>query len=159
MESIADLHGKLIRDMFDTMREAPGVGLAAPQVGVLEQIFVYETEDVHGVLVNPKITAHSEATEVGEEGCLSLPGIVYPVVRHASITIEGMDENGERVEIENAGDLLGRIFQHETDHLNGVLFIDHLSEDQRREALTTLRNQALGLIDIDPHPGATEETL
>lgn len=158
VEAITDLHRKLIRDMFDTMREAPGVGLAAPQVGVLERIFVYETEDVSGVLINPTITAYSSELEEGEEGCLSLPGLTYPVERAARVTIEGFDEDGNHLEIADAVGLLSRIFQHETDHLNGVLFIDHLSEEVRREALTTLRNQALGL-PIDAHPPAVEETL
>ena len=157
VDALTDLHHKLIGDMFDTMRDAPGVGLAAPQVGVLEQIFVYETDDTRGALINPRITVRSSTTEEGEEGCLSLPGLVYPVVRSTEVSIEGMDEAGNNVAI-TASDLLARIFQHETDHLNGVLFIDHLSEEQRREALATLRNRALGLADEAPRIPA-EETL
>ena len=157
VEAVTDLHRKLIGDMFDTMRAAPGVGLAAPQVGVLEQIFVYETEDLRGALINPRITARSNETELGEEGCLSLPGLVYPVRRSVEVSIEGQDEDGNVVKVD-ASDLLARIFQHETDHLAGVLFIDHLAEEQRREALTVLRNQALGLGDIG-EPAPVEETL
>jgi peptide deformylase len=158
VDHVTDLHRKLIHDMFDTMREAPGVGLAAPQVGVLERIFVYETEDERGALINPVVTARSRTTEEGDEGCLSLPGLLYPVVRSATVSIRGMDENGNPVEIKDASDLLARIFQHETDHLDGVLFIDHLSDEQRREALTTLRNQALGL-PVERPPAPAEETL
>lgn len=158
VDGIADLHRTLIRDMFETMREAPGVGLAATQVGVVERIFVFETEEVSGALINPKITARSDATEEGEEGCLSLPGLVYPVVRSSEVTIEGIDENGDQHVVAGATGLLARIFQHETDHLDGVLFIDHLPEEQRREALATLRNQALGL-PVDLHPAPAEETL
>jgi peptide deformylase len=158
VEAVTDLHTKLIADMFETMREAPGVGLAAPQVGVLERVFVYETEDIRGVLINPKITDRSRKSEVGEEGCLSLPGLLYPVVRAATVSIEGMDENEDPVRIEDATDLLARIFQHETDHLDGVLFIDHLDDEARKEALTILRNQALGL-PIETHSGPAEETL
>jgi peptide deformylase len=144
VEAITDLHRKLIADMFDTMREAPGVGLAAPQVGVMERIFVWEFEDRSGAFINPAIVSRSSETEDDEEGCLSLPGIVYEVRRSADVTIEGLDADGKPTRIEATG-LLARIFQHEVDHLDGVLFVDHLAEEMRREALTTLRNQALGL--------------
>jgi peptide deformylase len=144
VEGITDLHKKLITDMFDTMRDAPGVGLAAPQVGVMERIFVWETEDQSGAFINPNIITRSPTAEDDEEGCLSLPGIVYEVRRSSDVTIEGLDADGNSIKMEASG-LLARIFQHEVDHLDGVLFIDHLSEEMRREALTTLRNQALGL--------------
>jgi peptide deformylase len=158
VDRVTDLHRKLISDMFDTMREAPGVGLAAPQVGVLERIFVYETEDETGALINPVITARSPKTEEGEEGCLSLPGLLYPVTRSTKVSVQGVDANGDPVEITDASDLLARIFQHETDHLDGVLFIDHLTPQQRREALTTIRNQALGL-PTEHEPASAKETL
>lgn len=157
VERVTDLHRRLIADMFDTMRNAPGVGLAAPQVGVMERIFVYESDENRGALINPEIVARSETIEEGEEGCLSLPGIAYPVPRPATVTIKGTDEHGEVQEIE-ATELLARIFQHESDHLDGVLFIDHLDEATRREALSQLRNQALGL-PSDGHEPSREETL
>jgi peptide deformylase len=157
VERITDLHHKLIADMFDTMRQAPGVGLAGPQVGVLERIFVWEAEDRHGVLINPMITERSEETVQEEEGCLSLPGIYYPVARASQVTVEGLDENGERVVLEGS-DLLARIFQHEIDHLDGVLFIDHLDGDMRKEALAKLREQALG-ISLEPLEDAPREEL
>jgi len=144
VDKITDLHRKLIADMFDTMREAPGVGLAAPQVGVMERIFVWELEDRSGTFINPTLVSRSSETEEDEEGCLSLPGIVYEVRRSSEVTIEGLDVDGNPTRIEASG-LLARIFQHEVDHLDGVLFVDRLSEEMRREALTTLRNQALGL--------------
>ena len=144
VEAITDLHRKLIADMFDTMRDAPGVGLAAPQVGVMERIFVWELEDRNAAFINPVIESRSSDTEDDEEGCLSLPGIVYEVQRPSEVTITGLDADGVPTTIEASG-LLARIFQHEVDHLDGVLFVDHLSEELRREALTTLRNQALGL--------------
>jgi peptide deformylase len=158
VDRVTELHRKLIGDMFDTMRDAPGVGLAATQVGVLERIFVYEHEEERGALINPVITSRSRRKEEGEEGCLSLPGLVYPVERPVRVSIKGMNEDGQEVEIADATDLLGRIFQHETDHLDGVLFIDHLPEDLRREALTTLRNQALGL-PVEGAPAPVEERL
>jgi peptide deformylase len=144
VERITDVHHKLIKDMFDTMRDAPGVGLAAPQVGVLDRIFVWEFEDEGGVFVNPVIVDRSGKAEDGEEGCLSLPGIVGPVDRSYEVVVEGLDEEGAPIRLE-ASDWLARIFQHEIDHLDGVLFIDHLAEPLKKEALATLRDQALGL--------------
>jgi peptide deformylase len=144
VEQITDVHRKLIQDMFDTMRDAPGVGLAGPQVGVMERIFVWEFEDEHGVFVNPTIAKRSRKSEEGEEGCLSLPGIVGPVDRSYEVVVEGLDETGAPIRVE-ASDWIARIFQHEIDHLNGVLFIDHLSDELRKQALSTLRDQALGL--------------
>ena len=155
VEKITDLHTKIIDDMFDTMRDAPGVGLAASQVGVLERIFVWEHEDRSGAFINPSIVHRSPDTEEDEEGCLSLPGIVYPVDRSTAVTIEGLDADGNHVSIEASG-LLARIFQHEVDHLDGVLFVDRLPEEMRREALTTLRNQALGLPMPAPEVPAEE---
>lgn len=146
---ITDLHRKLIENMIETMREAPGVGLAAPQVGVLERIFVYALDDTVGAIINPELMVRSKETETDIEGCLSLPGLQYPVERPVSVTIRGVDESGETVEIDADG-LLAVVFQHELDHLDGVLFIDHLPEDMRKEALRALRDQALGLTVPSP---------
>src|ERR687896_535704 len=112
VERITDLHRRLIADMFDTMRDAPGVGLAAPQVGVMERIFVWEVGEEHGVVINPEITVRSDDTEEAEEGCLSLPGIYYPVERSASVRVEGTDLEGNPVVLE-ADELLARVCQHE----------------------------------------------
>jgi peptide deformylase len=155
VEQVTDLHRKLAKDMLETMRQAPGVGLAGNQVGVLERIFVWEVEDEHGAIFNPQITDRSEETFMDEEGCLSMPGLVYPVERSTSVTVEGIDENGDPVRIE-AEEFQARVFQHEIDHLDGVLFFDRLTEDLRRHALTELRNQALGL---GGPTGRTEEAL
>ncbi len=144
VDRITDLHRKLVADMLDTMRDAPGVGLAAPQVGVLERIFVWEVEENSGVLVNPVIVRRSKATEEAEEGCLSLPGLAYPVERASEVVVQGLDLDGSPQTIEG-DELLARVFQHETDHLDGVLFIDHLPEELRRGAMKILRDQALGL--------------
>ncbi len=156
-DQVTELHRRLANDMLETMREAPGVGLAGPQVGVLERIFVWEVDDRHGVLVNPAIVSRSRDTVEEEEGCLSLPGLYYPVVRSAAVVVEGLDENGKPVRLV-AEDLLARVCQHEIDHLDGVLFIDHLREDLRKEALTRLRNEALGLPST-PMPRAAEGGL
>ena len=141
---IKDVHRRLIADMIDTMRAAPGVGLAATQVGVVERIFVWEVGDAHGVLINPEIVGKSTETDIEDEGCLSLPGLLYPVERSSEVVIEAIDENGDDVRIE-ADDLQARVFQHELDHLNGVLFIDLLSDADRRSARAALMDQALGL--------------
>jgi peptide deformylase len=144
VERVTDLHRRLAADMLETMRAAPGVGLAGPQVGVLERIFVWEVGDEHGVVINPEITQSSAETDQAEEGCLSLPGIYFDVVRSARVRVEGTDLDGEPVVLE-ADDLLARVCQHEIDHLDGVLFIDRLEDEDRRAALITLRDQALGL--------------
>lgn len=128
---------RLMNNMTDTMREAPGIGLAAPQVGVLRRIIVWENGEDVGSLANPVILEREGEVE-GEEGCLSMPGLTYPVVRAEIILVEGFDETGETVRFET-DDLTARIIQHEIDHLNGVLFIDHLPPDLRSEALGVLR--------------------
>lgn len=144
IEEITDVHRRLIDDMIETMREAPGVGLAAPQVGVLERLFVWEVEDEFGVLINPVIVKRSSERFTEAEGCLSLPGLTYEVERDYEVTVEALDGDGGPVTI-TGDDLLARVFQHEMDHLDGVLFIDRIDEAQRKEALSILRNQALGL--------------
>ena len=128
---------RLMKNMTDTMREAPGIGLAAPQVGVLKRIIVWENEEDRGSLANPVIVEREGEAE-GEEGCLSMPGITYPVVRSQLILVEGVDEHSDFVRFETQ-DLTARIIQHEVDHLNGILFIDHLPPDLRKEAIGKLR--------------------
>jgi peptide deformylase len=120
------------------MHEAQGVGLAATQVGVLRRLFVFSDEGEDRVLVNPVITKTSKETESDDEGCLSLQGVLVPVERPTRVTIEGLDGDGERVEL----DLelpSARIVQHELDHLDGVLIIDRTDDESRRAALATLR--------------------
>ncbi len=122
-----------IRDMQDTMYAADGVGLAAPQVGVPIRLFVYDVRDSDlpaGALVNPRIEERSGTTK-GEEGCLSMPGVSEIVERSERIVITGTDAEGESVRIEAEG-LLSRCLQHELDHLDGVLFLDHLSPLKRK---------------------------
>ena len=153
-ERVTELHERLAADMLDTMRDAPGVGLAGPQVGVLERIFVWEVGEEHGVVINPEIVDRSPETETAEEGCLSLPGIYYPVERAARVRVEGSDLAGDPVVLDAEG-LLARVCQHEIDHLDGVLFVDRLTEELRREALQQLRDQALGL--TAPRPVAPGE--
>ena len=141
----ADL-AKLALDMHETMRAAPGVGLAASQVGRLLRMFVYDSGDdgESGSLVNPEITWSSEETVEAEEGCLSLPGTYYPVTRAVAVKVQAQDVSGARVEKEAEG-FLARIFQHEIDHLDGILFIDRLAPELRKEAMKALRDQDFGM--------------
>lgn len=129
---------ELIRDLTDTMYDAEGVGLAAPQVGVPVRIFVYDIRDpedpsASGTLVNPRIVSR-EGTDRSTEGCLSVPGLQEIVERPARVVVEGLDETGEEVRIEADG-LLARCLQHEADHLDGVLFLDRVSPLKRRMLL------------------------
>ena len=124
---------KLIDDMVETMRAAPGVGLAAPQVGVSERIIVVETpheEDEPGsgrlhILINPRIIGTSDEVEEGEEGCLSIPGWVGLVERHTEVRVRALNRGGKEVTL-NARGFLARVLQHEIDHLDGILFLDRL---------------------------------
>lgn len=114
---------KLIKDMIETMKEAKGLGLAAPQVGVSLRIFIIDVEDKILVFINPEIKDLSEDKIPFEEGCLSVDKIWGPVIRPKKLTIKAINENGQPVKI-RAKRLLARVIQHEMDHLNGVLFID-----------------------------------
>ena len=123
---IDDSIRRLIDDMIDTMRDAPGVGLAAPQIGVPLRVIVVEYEDDLYTIINPEIVKSSgEATD--EEGCLSAPHWQAPVTRASSLLVKGRDRNGKEVRIK-ADDWLARIFQHEVDHLDGVLFLDKVHD-------------------------------
>ncbi|MGH2820594.1 MAG: peptide deformylase [Actinomycetota bacterium] len=144
IEAVTDVHRRLAADMLETMRDAPGVGLAGPQVGVMERIFTWEVGEEHGVVINPVITKRSRKTNVDEEGCLSIPGLAYPVERANKVRVEGLDENGDPVRID-AEDYMARVLQHEIDHLDGVLFIDRLPEDLQKEARRLLAELTLGL--------------
>jgi peptide deformylase len=134
---------KLIADMTETMRAAPGVGLAAPQVGVQRRVLVYSlgTEEPVHALVNPEIVERS-GEQVGDEGCLSIPGLSYPVTRAERITVRGLDADGQAVSID-AVEFEARVIQHEVDHLDGVLFLERLTPEDRREAKRILRERAL----------------
>ncbi len=124
---INDRTRQLIADMLETMRDAAGVGLAAPQVFSNQRLFVYDDGTTGPcAIINPEVLA-VEGEEVGPEGCLSIPRLQGDVSRSTKLVVSGLDRNGKRVRIE-AADYLARIFQHEIDHLNGVLFIDKAVE-------------------------------
>lgn len=128
---------RLIDDMFQTMYEAEGVGLAAPQVGISHRLIVVDVREEGGepfALVNPRIVESSAGRERGEEGCLSIPGLVSVVERAERVVVEGLDREGNPLRVEGTG-LLGRCLQHEIDHLDGVLFIDRISPLKRNMLL------------------------
>jgi peptide deformylase len=134
---------RLVRDMFETMYDAEGVGLAAPQVGLSRRVIVVDVreEGTHPfALVNPRIVESSRDSDKAEEGCLSIPGVSSVVERPARVTVEGLDENGAPVRMEAEG-LLARCLQHEIDHLDGILFIDRISPLKRTMLLKKYRSQ------------------
>jgi peptide deformylase len=134
---------KLVDDMVDTMYEAEGVGLAAPQVGVQRRLFVYELDDGPKAIINPEII-ESAGEFYHDEACLSIPGLRIGIVRPATVLLKGVDLDGNELMIE-ADDFMGRMFQHEVDHLDGVLMVERLDDEMRKQALRVLRDRAMGL--------------
>ncbi len=134
---------RLVDDMVETMYDAVGAGLAAPQVGVQKRIFVYDVGDGPEAVVNPTIV-ESAGEWYHDEGCLSIPGLRLGIVRPATVHLRGYDLDGNVVDLE-ADEFLGRVFQHELDHLDGVLMVERLDEEQRGQALKILRDRALGI--------------
>ena len=128
----------LVKDLTDTMLAAPGAGLSANQIGVALQVFVYDIDGVIGHLINPDLDL-SEEEQDGPEGCLSLPGMTYDTKRAMRAVAKGFNMHGEPVMLEGSG-LLARCVQHETDHLNGVLFVDRLDPELRKKAMKEIRN-------------------
>lgn len=133
---------RLSEEMFRVMRENEGAGLAANQIGRLKRIFVASFEDEDYVVVNPEIEAPSETAEKEVEGCLSIPGIGVEVERPTGVTLLGQDVLGEPVRIEAEG-RLARIFQHEIDHLDGILMLDRTDRESRKEAMREMRERLL----------------
>ncbi len=129
----------LVKDLEDTMLDAPGTGLAAPQIGVGLRVFSYNVDGVIGHMVNPVIVERSEEIQDGDEGCLSVPGIWAPTVRAMHAVVEGFDVHGEPLRLEGSG-LMARCLQHEVDHLDGKLFVDRLTGEARKQVLRALRS-------------------
>lgn len=142
VETIDDTVRDLVKDMFDTMYDAPGVGLAASQIGISKQVVVFDTGEGAHVLINP-VLVETAGEWTFEEGCLSVPGRFWPITRPGFARVRGIDLDGR--EVEYAGeDLLGRVLQHEVDHLRGTLLIERLETKARKQALRELREEALG---------------
>ena len=150
-DEITNIDGKLVNlaeDMFRVMYQAPGLGLAGPQIGVQKQIFVYDVDDDPQVIINPKIV-ESSGEWVYDEGCLSIPGLYVEMLRPKNVLVRGINLQGNQVEFE-ADELLARLFQHEVDHLNGVLMFDRMTPDQRREAVKLYRTREDQPKDAEP---------
>jgi len=143
VESFDDRLRRLAADMTETMYAAPGVGLAANQVGMSLACFVYDDRDGHtGFVANPELS-ELEGEDTMDEGCLSIPGPYHPTTRALKARLRGSDRDGRPIDI-RAEDLLARIFQHETDHLSGGLYIDRLDDEGRRDVMRQLRELELG---------------
>jgi peptide deformylase len=146
---IDDVVRSLVRDMIETMYEAPGVGLAANQIGIPRKIAVFDAQDEQGarVMINPEVVEVGGEWEY-EEGCLSVPGHWWLIERPGFARVRALDLEGN--DVEYAGDgLLGRVLQHEIDHLNQRLLIDRLDKSERKRALRDLRDEALGLATFE----------
>jgi peptide deformylase len=128
---------KLVKDLTETMMDAPGAGLAAPQIGVSLRVFTYWVDEEPGHLINPDLDL-SDEQQIGDEGCLSLPDLAFETPRAMRVVAKGMNMWGEPVVIEGS-ELLARAVQHETDHLDGILFIDRLDPELRKEAMRQIR--------------------
>ena len=145
----------LVADLTETMQEAPGLGLAAPQIGVSLRVFTYYVDDELGHLINPDLDLSGDE-ETDDEGCLSFPGLAFPTKRSYGVVAKGFNMHGEPVTISGSG-LLARCVQHETDHLDGVLFVDRLDPEQRKLAMKEIRSsQWWGeqgpAVKVSPHP-------
>ena len=142
-EEINDEMRALFEEMFETMVSANGVGLAAPQVGIAKRFFVIDVgDDVKRVFINPEIIKTSAETSIYEEGCLSLPGFSEEIVRPVKVSVSALDENGKPFVINDADGLLARCIQHENDHLDGILYIDHGDEAYKQEVVETMQRRS-----------------
>ncbi len=148
----------LIKDLAETLRSESGVGLAAPQIGVGLRVFAFEVQEAAGHLVNPELSYPDEEEQDGPEGCLSIPGIYADTKRRLNVVATGVNEFGDPVQVVGTG-TLSRCCQHETDHLDGVLFLDRLDAPARKEAMRQIREAAwynVGApptVKVSPHDG------
>jgi peptide deformylase len=146
---IDDALRRVVDGMIQTMYEAPGVGLAANQVGVQKRLFVYDVGEGPGVVINPRLHDH-RGEWIHHEGCLSVPDLWWDIPRAKEVRLTGIDLEGNELDIE-ADELEARVFQHEVDHLDGHLLLDRISADERKQAMRDLRQRTLGLPADAPH--------
>jgi peptide deformylase len=151
---------KLVADLVDTMHDEGGAGLAAPQLGVGLRVFSYSCDGFEGHLINPTFDLIGDEEQIGPEGCLSIPGLSWDCRRHLHVVARGWDQHGEPVTVQGS-ELLARCIQHETDHLDGVLFVDRLDPAVRKLAMAEIR--AAEWFGADPSirsasPGALSAT-
>ncbi|MFB9409064.1 peptide deformylase [Dactylosporangium matsuzakiense] len=147
---------RLVRDLFDTLESERGSGLAAVQIGVGQRVFVFHVDGVHGHLVNPVLDFPDDEEQDGPEGCLSMPGLYFDTVRRQHVVARGHCDRGDPVQVVGSGEL-ARCLQHETDHLDGVLFIDRMDTPRRRAAMRAVRaapwfGGPAPLVKVSPHP-------
>ena len=141
----------LVKDLTETLDGAQGAGLAAPQIGVGLRVFVYAVGSERGYLVNPELDFPDDAEQDGEEGCLSFPGIYYDVKRRLNTVARGLTDRGDPVQVVGT-EVLARCLQHETDHLDGVLFIDRMDQATRKQAMKAIRAANWdGPVKLSPH--------
>lgn len=141
----------LVKDLTETLRDAQGAGLAAPQIGVGLRVFAYAVGDERGYLVNPELNFPDEEVQDGEEGCLSFPGIYFDVKRRLNTVARGFTDRGDPVQVVGT-EILARCLQHETDHLDGVLFIDRMDQATRKLAMKVIRDAKwAGPVKLSPH--------
>lgn len=146
----------LVRDLWETMSSEGGAGLAAPQLGVSLRVFTYHCDGFAGHLINPTFDVVGEDIQDGPEGCLSIPGMAWNCRRHLHIVARGWNQHGEPIEVTGT-EQLARAIQHETDHLDGVLFIDRLDPETRKQAMKQIREArwfgaAEPVVKVSPHP-------
>jgi peptide deformylase len=146
---------RLVKDLTETMLDENGVGLAAPQLGVGLRVFTYDVDDVIGHIVNPVLEFPDEEEQEGPEGCLSIPGLYFDTKRRMNVVARGFTEYGDPVQLVGS-ELMARCVQHETDHLDGVLFVDRLDAETKKAAMKAIReaewnNQPAPEIRVSPH--------
>lgn len=152
---------KLVKDLTDTLLDQGGAGLAAPQIGVGLRVFVFDVDDVVGHLVNPVLEFPDEEEQDGPEGCLSIPGVYVDTKRRQNVVATGANEHGEPVRLVGTG-MMARCAQHETDHLDGVLFVDRLDASRRKDAMKQIRAAEWydaanpPVVKVSPHAGRPE---
>jgi peptide deformylase len=145
---------KLVADLLDTLRDEEGAGLAAPQIGVGLRVFAFHVDEVEGHLINPVLEFPDEDEQDGPEGCLSIPGVYVDTVRRLNTVAKGFNQHGDPVQIVGTG-MMARCLQHETDHLDGVLFIERLDAERRKQAMKEIRAsdwyRAGMTVKVSPH--------
>ena len=153
----------LVKDLTETLRDAGGAGLAAPQIGVGLRVFAYNVDGERGYLVNPSLEFPDDAEQDGDEGCLSFPGIYYDVKRRQNTIARGLTDRGDQVQLVGT-DFMARCLQHETDHLDGILFIDRMDTATRKAAMKAVREAEWSgapapVVKVSPHRIATNRAL